>query len=133
MSNQFNVEWDRAILKAKKNIQKIIREASGELFADIILYTPVDTGALRGAWVASLNSPDLKDVDTLDKVGADTAFKALYAISQFKVGDTIYMANNKDYAEYIEYGHSSQAPAGMVRVNIIRFNSILEKTAKDNQ
>lgn len=131
--NKFNVEWNAAILKSKKSIEKIIREASGELFSDIILNTPVDTGALRGAWIASLNTPDSRDVGTLDKNGANTAIKALYSISNFKVGDTLYLTNNKPYAEFIEYGYSAQAPTGMVRVNIIRFNSILESVARDTK
>lgn len=36
-------------------------------------------------------------------------------VQPLKLGDTAYLVNNLPYAVPLEYGHSSQAPAGMVR------------------
>ncbi len=131
--SSFNAEWDRAVTKSKKNIYKIIKESAGILFTDIIMGTPVDTGALRGSWVASLGSPDLNESFSLDKGGSRTAQAARMAIDYYKGEDNIYLSNSKPYADTIEYGHSSQAPIGMVRVNIIRFGSIVEQVARNNK
>ena len=55
------------------------------------------------------------------------------------------MANNLPYAHVIEYGgypgdgpntvggFSKQAPAGVVRVNVARFEAILEEQARANR
>lgn len=39
------------------------------------------------------------------------------------------LTNNLPYAERLEYGWSNQAPQGMVRVNVARFNTLLEEEA----
>ena len=54
-------------------------------------------------------------------------------VHPLKLGDTAYLVNNLPYAVPLEYGHSSQAPAGMVRVTIAEFQQIVEAAVRANQ
>ncbi|NTX09022.1 hypothetical protein, partial [Myxococcus sp. CA040A] len=48
-----------------------------------------------------------------------------------KLGDTVYVTNNLPYARRLEFGHSAQAPRGMVRVTVARLREILEGALED--
>ena len=120
-----------ATKKVNSTIEKVIQEAVGQLFNNIIVDTPVDTGALLANWTASINSMQTGDVGQTDQFGERTASNAKSVVMKMKLGDTAYLVNSLDYAEIIEYGHSRQAPAGMMRVNCAVFDSIVASvTAK---
>lgn len=62
-----------------------------------------------------------------DRTKADTPVKTGYTQSQWeltqtidKVGDTGRYENSAPAAVYLELGHSQQAPAGMVRINVVK-------------
>ncbi|WP_256203847.1 MULTISPECIES: hypothetical protein [unclassified Pseudomonas] len=40
--------------------------------------------------------------------------------------------NNLPYAIPLEYGHSTQAPAGMVRVTLANFQHIVDEAIRNN-
>lgn len=133
MSSSFDISWNAAILKSKKNIDKILRETVEEVFSSIIEDTPIKTGALKGNWIASIGSPSSDKTGTLDRMGDITVSNMRKEIRDFKTGDTVYLVNTLEYAERIEYGYSGQAPYGMVRVNIVRFDTILSSKARKNK
>ncbi|MNT90915.1 hypothetical protein D3C72_2319290 [compost metagenome] len=54
-------------------------------------------------------------------------------MSDFTVGQMAYLINNLPYAIPLEFGHSNQAPNGMVRVTIARFQQIVEQAIRNNQ
>ena len=110
----------RAVARQSTNDQRNISIA---LFNSIIESTPVDTGRLRSNWYASINSPSAKI-----NAGAEDVSAAL-ADSPFDVD--FYFTNNLPYAIPIEEGHGvNNAPGGMVRVNIARFDQILTERAR---
>lgn len=90
--------------------------------------TPVDTGFCRNNWVLALNS---EPAGTLQQrpagatkgefPPADTKIAAT-----MKLGDTLRMANNAVYAKALEFGHSKQAPVGMVRIVIAAGQTIVD-------
>lgn len=45
-------------------------------------------------------------------------------------GDDYVIYNDLPYAQRVENGWSSQAPAGMMRVSVLEFNSIVEEVAR---
>lgn len=88
----------------------------------IIDGTPVKTGALKGSWYTTLDTPSGDATPRLDSTGE--APKAELASTQIDLTTDVFLTNNLDYAEAIEYGHSQQAPAGMVRVNTMGIEGI---------
>ena len=132
---RFNREFDKAMSVAVKGSEKAIQQGVDKLFTKIIMDTPVATGQLRGNWQTSIDAPTTAQLPgTLDKDGFSTAMKSKAIIRRFKFEGsserTIFMSNNLDYANQIEFGqYSNQAPYGMVRVNVTQFKSEIDKAA----
>lgn len=106
------------ILKFPDLPEKVIRGTITDLTSAIIKGTPVDTGRLRGNWMASINRASRKKTTKVDKGGDTTIAKAIEVLNRFKLGNVFYLSNNLPYVEKIEYGGSGQAPQGMVRINV---------------
>lgn len=100
-----------------------------ELFSSIILDTPVDEGRARGNWQTTANEPATGEIERLDKKGDVTVAEVVNVVSTSASDGTLYLANNLEYIEPLENGHSGQAPAGMVRKNIARIDQILKEKA----
>ena len=82
-------------------------------------------GRLRNNWNTSVGAPDLSANNPPDASGSASIDGVIAHMGG--AGKVTYMANALPYAEVIEYeGHSpTQAPAGMVRINVARFGEIV--------
>lgn len=116
--------------KTEKRIEKTFRGAVLDLGSVIILSSPVDTGRFRLNWNFTV---DYIDPSTNKEAAASKSASANIAIGKLKssikffdMGTTFYMTNNLPYAIPLEYGHSQQAPSGMVRLGVKQFNEILK-------
>ena len=89
--------------KTEEKSLKIFRAIGFDMFGRIVKRTPVDTGRLRNNWQIT---------------------------PKVRLGEKLYITNNLPYAKRIEDGYSQQAPAGMVKVTIAEFDSIVRKYAK---
>jgi len=85
----------------------------------------VDSGRARGNWQPAINNAIGVELETTDKNGNATITKVGSETNNLKAGDTFYLSNNLPYAERLEYGWSKQAPSGMVRINLMLFDKIL--------
>jgi len=101
------------------------QKVSLEALKRIVLKTPVDTGRLRGAWTVGLNSVPI-EIPAPDKNGGTTIQNGLSVIQSLRDAySIIYIANNLDYASYLEEGRrSKQAPEGMVAVTFVELEGI---------
>lgn len=74
-------------------------------------------GRFRGNWQVGLDVQPEGETGRIDPNGNITMAVGNYMIEQFKVGTkAIYFTNNVPYAYRLEFGHSSQAPNGMIRI-----------------
>lgn len=110
--------FDKQIQVSLKVSNKVVIEASKELLKRVEDRTPVGDpslwkypahkgyvpGTLKASWTLSYNQTQ----------------SGVYAI----------VANEIPYAERVEFGWSSQAPNGMMRITIKEWPSILDRTAK---
>uniref|UniRef100_A0AB39C584 Tail protein n=1 Tax=Salmonella phage vB_SE130_2P TaxID=3236707 RepID=A0AB39C584_9VIRU len=115
--------------KAKKNPEKVIRRVSIKLFSAIIKASPVDTGRFRMNWMASGGTPADGTTDATDKAGNTATGKATVFVLNAADWHTFTLTNNLPYAQRLEYGWSQQAPQGFVRVNVSRFQQLLNEEA----
>lgn len=128
--------------KTKKNNETVMRQVSLKLFSAIIKASPVDTGRFRMNWQAASGGNTAVGV----KSGIDpSGSKAIYQMSSVVTRDPNWyeftLANNLPYANVIEYGgypgdgpntvggFSKQAPQGVVRVNVLRFQQLIDEEA----
>jgi hypothetical protein len=84
------------ISKAQDRFDTVFRKTALEVEKRVVIRTPVDTGRARAGWGLAMQ-------------GKFTAV----------------LANNVPYIVKLEYGHSKQAPAGMVRPTLAEFSNIV--------
>jgi len=119
------MSWNRVIDKWTKkvpsDISKVQRKISLDLSSNVIVRTPVDTGAARGEWLGSFDTPASSPSGMTDKTGAATLAKISNVVSGFdgKSDQVFYLTNNAPHIVKLEYeSHSPQAANGMVRVSV---------------
>lgn len=108
-----------------KKILNVSKATATQVFKDIVINTPVDTGRAQRNWHASTGTPSQSiDGDTGD---------IEQEINAMRLEDTVYLANNLPYIEPLEQGHSQQQPSGWVRSTVAKGQAILDKLAKKIQ
>lgn len=90
-------------------------------------------GRFRGNWQFSIGAPAEGELDQVDPAGGVTLAKLRLQVEQLTIGQTAYIVNNLPYAVPLEYGHSKQAPGGMVRITLARFQQIVDESIRNNQ
>lgn len=144
MADTFALDIAKFVAKAEKNAEQVVRKVGIDLLASVIDKTPVGNpelwsspapagyvgGRLRANWTASIGSPDTGTTTETDAQGGQTKARGSAKIDGWRGGD-IYLMNSLPYARAIEYtGHSRQAPAGMVRVTVVEFQTFVNAAAR---
>lgn len=119
MSNKeiikFEADLDAYAKRLNKDIARVTAEVIIETYAKIVEKTPVDTGRARASWgvdsewgqyVAAEGDP--KGIEQISKINVDAC----------KNKRVWWIFNNLKYIRALEFGHSDQAPNGMVRLSI---------------
>ncbi len=125
----FALDVSKFVEKAKKNPEKVMRQVSIKLFSAIIKTTPVKYGRARMNWMASGGTPASGVTDATDKSGNIAIGNATSFVLKAADWHEFTLTNNLPYAQPLEYGWSQQAPAGMVRVNVSRFQQLINEEA----
>lgn len=103
---------------------KIVRKVCLDLTRDLVLLTPVDTGMAKSNWFLGTNRVSSTET-TASKNGAPSLGRASEFASTLKAGGVFFIVNNLPYIMALEYGHSKQAPAGMARITVERFQALV--------
>lgn len=131
MAGSFELDIQRFVDKAKGNVDLVIRKIALDMFKRVIMKSPVDTGRFKGNWQVAIGSMPAGTLEIDDKTGAATISKVTAATLGLSAGQTIYLVNNLAYARRLEYGHSKQAPSGMVRITVQEFPGVVNKAASE--
>ena len=141
----FTLDLKEYVDKTSEDIVEVVQETAIVVFAKIIMDTPVGkpklwknkppadykAGALRANWQTSVNKESAGILTKKDKTGKRTINRMVSTIKKYNGLGYILLKNNLPYASRIEYGaHSSQAPTGMVRLNVLHFQAALNKAIK---
>ncbi len=119
--------------QTKEAIDDVFREVVIEIGTSVIRLSPVDTGRFKGNWQFTVRAPSNQSIDTFDKAGHETIATLVAEASKLEAGQVAYIVNNLVYGVPLEYGHSDQAPAGMVQITLARFQQIVEEAIRNNQ
>ncbi|CRM04841.1 hypothetical protein [Pseudomonas sp. 28 E 9] len=119
--------------QTKEAIDDVFREVVIEIGTSVIRLSPVDTGRFKGNWQFTVGAPSNQSIDTFDKAGHETIATLVAEVSKLEAGQVAYIVNNLVYGVPLEYGHSDQAPAGMVQITLARFQQIVEEAIRNNQ
>jgi hypothetical protein len=90
-------------------------------------------GRFRANWNFSIGYPDNSFRIHPDPTGDAATARLVNGALEFKAGETAFIVNNLPYAIPLEFGHSTQAPGGMVRITVARFQQIVLEAIRNNQ
>jgi hypothetical protein len=141
----FKLDIAKFAAKAREKADLVARKVVFDLGSSVIMMTPVGNpnlwkhpgpkgyvgGRLRGNWQFAIDAPPDGEFEVPDPSGDGSRANILGASAGFSMGDTGYIANNLSYAWSIEMGHSTQAPAGMVRVTVERFTEFVDTACSE--
>lgn len=137
----FEQSIENFIKKAKKNPELVVRQVTVKLYSQIILASPVDTGRFRMNWQATTDIPATGVLIGNDPSGSRAIANATNFVMNSPKWDEFRFTNNLPYAEKIEFGgypgsgpntvggFSTQAPQGVVRVTVTRFQRLIDEAA----
>lgn len=131
-NDEFRAKFAAFIEKTKANRDIVVQKVAMDMLSSLVMKSPVGNpdlwksapppgyvgGRFRANWNVADGAPDESTTDTIDASGGATISGATQKILSFKIGGTWYLTNNLPYAQPLEYGHSTQAPAGMVRLTV---------------
>jgi len=130
---------------AKANSELVVKKGCIEVLQDIIRMSPVGQpelwqgyapkgyvgGRFRGNWQVTFNVPASVELDRVDPSGMDTLKDGIEQIGRYTYGiQSIYFTNNLPYSVRLEFGHSKQAPNGIVRVAALNAQTHFENATK---
>ncbi|NNA69498.1 HK97 gp10 family phage protein [Pseudomonas gessardii] len=78
-------------------------------------------GRFRGNNIVTIGDPNYSQLDVTDATGSATIAKGASVLNGVTAYSVVYIQNNLPYAERLEDGHSTQAPAG---IYALAFNGV---------
>jgi hypothetical protein len=115
------------VAKAKGNEELVLRKVVLQLEISLVMKSPVDTGRFRANWQIGYDQVNASTDAAPDPTGEAAIARAQAALQGIQVGGIVYLTNSLPYARPLEYGHSKQAPTGMVRETVVEFGRYLEQ------
>lgn len=133
LSGSFAEQLEQFAEETMDQADEIFRDVVMLVAGVIIRLSPVDVGTFRGAWRLSIDGYDTSVPDTPDKEGSETLAAMLAEVQSLTFGQAAFIQNNLKYAVPLEFGHSTQAPTGIVRIAQARFQELVQQAIRENQ
>jgi hypothetical protein len=125
---QFSLNIEKFVEKAKGNAEVVIKKIAYDIFTRVVFKTPVDTGAARANWLASVGTfvGPKPNTGNVDPEATHTTLEIAKIVDTFTLqSKNLYLANNLPYILPLENGHSKQAPSGMVALTLQEFPQVV--------
>lgn len=126
---QFHASIDAWIKAAGGGLEDAVEMMLMDVHRALVMGSPVDTGRFRANWQITFNTYPLHSLNSYDQKGQDTIAEGQQKIrGMFRRGGavtSVHFSNLLIYANALEYGHSKQAPAGVVGIVAIRLRSFM--------
>lgn len=126
----FASDLNKFRLKVGLRSEMVCRKVLLDLTTDIVKGTPVDTGHARANWQIGISVAPSGEIQGTDKSGAAAIAAAVPQVQLFGPGKVAYLANNAPYIMQLEYGSSKQAPAGMARIAVAKWQAVVDKAVR---
>lgn len=134
---QFHASIDKWIDSVENGVLDVVEIFGGKVQEALVNGSPVDTGRFKGNWQVTANSPPLYAVNEYDRDGSETIARGKRAITALLRGGgavkSIHFSNMLIYANALEYGHSKQAPAGVVGIVEAKLKSFMMQAIKESR
>lgn len=116
MQGSWDFNLDRMRTRFQEDVKAKAERATQKIYDSVVKLSPVDTGNFVASWSVSEGSPVFvkREEGSRDAVLSATRVK-VRATSKFPV---FYVTNGQPYGQRLEYGWSTQAPNGMIRITM---------------
>lgn len=140
----FTLDMKKFTDKANKNIDLVIGKVIIDVSNEVIKRSPVGDasywvspapagyvgGRFRGNWDYGIGSAPSAEFDVIDSTGSISNDRIKTKLRKDNAGKIHYIVNNLAYAQRIEDGWSRQAPQGIVKLTVIKWQSIVDNAAQ---
>jgi hypothetical protein len=128
--NSFSQDVARFVADTGRDMRSVVRKSAFGVMAEVLAKSPVDTGRFRGNWQPAIGAAPAGALEAVDPSGAATIAKIEAVTTAMEPGDVAYLANNLPYGPRLEEGWSKQAPQGMVRISVQRWQPIVDEAVR---
>lgn len=115
-----------------RTLSEVTRLITLDMYNEITVRNPVDTGYSRGNWNIAQGEPDKTIHGTKPKKG-DNALKDIVGrpsdlgvMKEIDGRQPIFVTNAVGYVQYLEEGSSKQAPSGFIRISVAKIEAKVE-------
>lgn len=133
LSGSFTAQLQQFADETMERADSIFRDVVMSMAGVIVRLSPVDTGNFKGAWRLSIDGYDTSVPETPDKQGGEVLARMLAEVGNLTFGQAAFLQNNLPYAVPLEFGHSAQAPTGIVRIAQAQFQQLVQQAIRENQ
>lgn len=126
----FSAQINSFVEQTKDEMTELFQNVVIAIGTSVIKMSPVDTGRFRGEWQFTIDTPAVAQNGRIDPSGNESIAEVVDGALMLQIGQTAWLVNLLPYAIPLEYGHSDQAPNGMVRITIARFQELVRKEAE---
>lgn len=134
---EFTASIDKWISQVESGLEDVVQELCKDVHKALVMGSPVDTGRFRGNWQITFNRIPLHAVNNYDKSGQRTIAEGNQIIEgMFARGaaiTSVHFSNMLIYANALEYGHSKQAPSGVVGIVALRLRSYMTEAIRKSR
>lgn len=135
---QFTVDIAKFVDQLGPHLNTLLQNIGFECAENIIVGgayspgTPVDTGYARASWYVGINGegePHQGPQRPTKRTAGGASGGNIQDIAKSRLGDSIMISSNAEYIGALEFGHSKQAPNGMIRLTLEAGQLIADKIA----
>lgn len=134
---QFHASIDKWIDAVESGVLDVVEIFGGKVQEALVNGSPVDTGRFKGNWQITANAPPMYAVNEYDRDGGETIARGKRALTSLLRGGggvrSIHFSNMLIYANALEYGHSKQAPSGVVGIVEARLKSFMIQAIRESR
>jgi hypothetical protein len=142
MSGPFTLQLQQFAAKAKERADDVVGLVVVKVSARLDERSPVGDakfwkspppkgyigGRFRGNWQLGVGTIPAGETGRIDTGGGATQSAIVAKVPEDAAGKVYYLANNVPYARRIEDGWSRQAPAGLVGLTVVEFETFVRES-----
>lgn len=118
---EFKADLNKFAKQIGVDVALVRKQVAYDFMDKVVTRTPVDTGRARASWNMADGAPDstvAPEGQRDPQAAADEALAKRLRVSFSQPYGVTWVSNALPYIQALEYGHSRQAAAGMVRVSL---------------
>ena len=141
---QFRADISRWVQNAGDRLELVHRHVCLEMLRRVIQRSPVGNpdlwknppppgyvgGRFKNNWQVAIGGPADGTIPDADPSGSRALAEGEGVLSMLTAKDHVWVVNNLPYAVRLEFGWSTQAPAGMVRITLEEFGDVVDNSVE---